>query len=853
MTGSTTGPETDQRLGIFLSYCRDDLAVADQIYATLIIGGYLPLIDREGIVVGEAWEQRLREMLRSADTMLVLLSPSSAVSPACRAEVDWALADGKRIIPAVCRPLGDAKTHPALAALNYIYLYPEPRKSGTSFGAGLLELREALNTDLQWLREHTRLLQKATEWLAAGRSAVRLLSGSDIDSAKDWMARQPREAPLPTELHLDYMRSSEEEERRRESVESQRLRQMAAAQAEREAALVAKEQAQKQEAAARAREALQAKRVVRRTLTGLAASLLLAAAAGGFGYVANTQRLKAERALQQVRSNAAVRVEALAEQVKLQRAAGVATDSSAMPDAARAAAERDDPEVLADRAEAWLEQGQFAEARSIAERGLAAARRSARGQPAVEQRRRLTEIRHLRILGIAAARQGSASRTLAVRSLQTALDRANALVAEYPAAPAAREALATALQDAGDIALEAAHAEGEVDPGTTTPNQDTAAFSEARERFEQLLQLRRSAHAASSGSAETRLALAAAHNRMANLETVRGRANAAETQARSAIALLIEAPSGARPEDLRELCVSYYFMADAQARRTQYDQAMVWGEKAVRIATQQANASPSDATLQHRLSVALSKQSQWMEEARQPRQAMVLLEQATDAGLRAIELAGRHRPEWMRDAAALLSERARLLFAQKRSDAAIDALWQSLALRERVAALSSIPQWQTELEEAYTATRLVLNEQRRPGVALEVAEQQLFATALAPCLFGVEAECRTAQVTRVANALTQLGWTALLASNPQRALWATQRALTLDPGTPGARLNHAHALMLTGSRAEALQVYGDGPRPPGGDAHLLAWRAEVLADFRSLQAQGVRVPLMAELESRFKP
>jgi hypothetical protein len=40
MTAAEAGAEADQRLGIFISYSRDDLAIADQIHATLLIGGY---------------------------------------------------------------------------------------------------------------------------------------------------------------------------------------------------------------------------------------------------------------------------------------------------------------------------------------------------------------------------------------------------------------------------------------------------------------------------------------------------------------------------------------------------------------------------------------------------------------------------------------------------------------------------------------------------------------------------------------------------------------------------------------------------------------------------------------------
>jgi hypothetical protein len=116
-----------------------------------------------------------------------------------------------------------------------------------------------------------------------GRAANRLLSGRDIDAARAWAARRPKEASALTALHLDFLRASEEEEARRQSPEAQRLQQVAEAQAARGAAL-------EEKATAQEREAKQARLVVRRTLTGLAASLVLAVAAAGFAFYASLQK-----------------------------------------------------------------------------------------------------------------------------------------------------------------------------------------------------------------------------------------------------------------------------------------------------------------------------------------------------------------------------------------------------------------------------------------------------------------------------------------------------------------------------------------------------------------------------------
>ena len=138
-----------------------------------------------------------------------MLSPSSAVSEFCKWEVEEALRLNKRILPVVCRPLGGASPPPQLASLNYIWLYREPSLQGSGFGVGLAELVKTLNTDLDWLREHTRYLQRATEWDLGGRTANRLLSGADICSAKDWAECRPKNAPAPTEVQLAFIKASE--------------------------------------------------------------------------------------------------------------------------------------------------------------------------------------------------------------------------------------------------------------------------------------------------------------------------------------------------------------------------------------------------------------------------------------------------------------------------------------------------------------------------------------------------------------------------------------------------------------------------------------------------------------------
>jgi hypothetical protein len=218
------------KINVFISYSRKDLAFADQLDACLQLGGFETTIDRRGISGGEVFKARLGALIRDADTVVFVLSRSSAQSPICAWEVDEAVRLGKCVLPVLPRPLGDAKPPEKLADLDYIFFYAEPKSPGSGFGPGLLRLAFALSTDLDWLREHTRYLQRAMEWDAGDPSGPRpknrLLSGGDIALAKAWADHRPKDAPQPTPLQLDFIKASEAEESRQQSAEAQRLREV---------------------------------------------------------------------------------------------------------------------------------------------------------------------------------------------------------------------------------------------------------------------------------------------------------------------------------------------------------------------------------------------------------------------------------------------------------------------------------------------------------------------------------------------------------------------------------------------------------------------------------------------------
>lgn len=296
---------------IFISYSRDDLAFADQIDAALQLCGFTTTLDRHGIVGGEDWRSRLSLLIRDADTIVFIGSPSSATSETCAWEIAEAVSLGKRIIPVMCRQLEGVEVPAQIRHLDFIFFYDDPRLPGGGFGTGLARLVNALKTDLGWLREHTRLIQRASEWEAGGRSEIRLLSGDDISDAKAWVAKRPNNAPEPTTLQHEFILASEQVEASRNDEAQRRILAMQAAQDDRAKALASAEHA--------------ARRLAGRSKAFIAVSTALAALALGFAFHSLRSAKQAFEAQQIAETKGA---EALAAAKRAEAAYEVAVDSA---------------------------------------------------------------------------------------------------------------------------------------------------------------------------------------------------------------------------------------------------------------------------------------------------------------------------------------------------------------------------------------------------------------------------------------------------------------------------------------------------------------------------------------------
>ena len=192
----------DQRVAkVFISYSRKDGGFAEYLVSALSDRHFSAYLDSKDIAPGEAWQQRLGKLILAADAVVFVLSPDAARSPICRWEVGEATRLHKRVLPVVHRQTELTAIPQELAELNFIDMSkPDDRKVAV--------LAEAISTDIEWVREHTRIGERAEQWSAANRRNSELLRGSALESAERWLAAQPKAGGRPSVLHREFIAAS---------------------------------------------------------------------------------------------------------------------------------------------------------------------------------------------------------------------------------------------------------------------------------------------------------------------------------------------------------------------------------------------------------------------------------------------------------------------------------------------------------------------------------------------------------------------------------------------------------------------------------------------------------------------
>lgn len=197
----------------FISYCRRNKSFVQKLNEAFQAAQRSTWVDWEGIPLNADWRQEIYRGIEAADNFVFVLSPDSVASQVCGEEIEHAIAHNKRLIPIVCEEVSYDRVHPELAKLNWIFFLDQ-----AGFDTAFHKLLETLDTDLDYVRNHTRLLKRAIEWDDKKRDPSFTLRGSDLKYAEQWIAQSEGKQPEPTPLHTQYILASDRQQRQRHKI-----------------------------------------------------------------------------------------------------------------------------------------------------------------------------------------------------------------------------------------------------------------------------------------------------------------------------------------------------------------------------------------------------------------------------------------------------------------------------------------------------------------------------------------------------------------------------------------------------------------------------------------------------------
>jgi WD40 repeat protein/TPR repeat protein len=189
---------------VFISYSRKDKGFVRQLDEALKRRKREAWIDWEGIRPTEEFMQAIYRAIEAADTFIFVLTPDSVASVVCGREIAHAAAHNKRLVPLVLCDVDAGKVPEALAKLNWIFC-----RDSDDFEKAVDTLITALDTDLEWVHAHTRLLTRAIEWETRGKNNSFVLRGVDLRAAEQWLAQAGTDKERqPTALQTEYIIAS---------------------------------------------------------------------------------------------------------------------------------------------------------------------------------------------------------------------------------------------------------------------------------------------------------------------------------------------------------------------------------------------------------------------------------------------------------------------------------------------------------------------------------------------------------------------------------------------------------------------------------------------------------------------
>lgn len=198
---------------VFISYSRRNKDFTRKLYDALIEAKRTVWADWDSIPAASDWFAEIKQGIEQTNTVLFVLSSEWIKSNECRKELEYAIGMGKRLLPILYEMVDPNDVPPELAKINWIYM-----RDSDDFETAFQTLLKAMDTDLDWIKTHTRIQIRAIEWDKKNRDHSFVLRGKDLTDGESFVAGATGKTPEMTPLQGEYILVSRKDATRRQRI-----------------------------------------------------------------------------------------------------------------------------------------------------------------------------------------------------------------------------------------------------------------------------------------------------------------------------------------------------------------------------------------------------------------------------------------------------------------------------------------------------------------------------------------------------------------------------------------------------------------------------------------------------------
>lgn len=207
-----------EKISVFISYAREDIEFAGILRDSLVEQDMTVWMDISELKPLEIWHKEIQNAIIAHDYFLYIASKNSTNPDCyCLQEIKFAKANNKVIIPINVDPSLDWLPEEIkdinwinFSAMSFIKddktigMHIESEEYNRTFN----KLLTTINTDLDWVKIFTNLLQKSWEWEGHNKDESYLLFGSELSFFLDAKTKYEKTEPELTKEQEDFLAAS---------------------------------------------------------------------------------------------------------------------------------------------------------------------------------------------------------------------------------------------------------------------------------------------------------------------------------------------------------------------------------------------------------------------------------------------------------------------------------------------------------------------------------------------------------------------------------------------------------------------------------------------------------------------